>query len=239
MKKLQFFYKYKWLLLGGGAFFLAAGLGLIGFQIYETNQNQKAEQEIYKKRKTLLEAEKKHGGDVLSKLNYLPSKKAKDAKLFSKELGDYIQFLKGLKAARPPHLSAALELSYFLIEYAKKDEALSLLDEVFSKSQGGGFVRSALILRLSDLYMEEKNYKRALYLLSLILNDKKAEAFYFEALLRSAFCHEALGSIKEAGEIYTLIKNKENAGFYREKAINYERLMKIKKKTQKKAEASL
>lgn len=95
------------------------------------------------------------------------------------------------------------------------------------------WIHQLLLLKLGSLFMEEKNFTRALHIFSLILDSKKAVFFHSEALIKTALCYEALGEVDKAHEIYSLIQKNEESLLYKEKVIQYDRLIKVKNQLNK------
>ena len=130
---MNWIYSYRFYLAGAVFVCTLAGLSYWGWSVYEQKQNEKAEAELYPLRRSLIEAEKKSGGEILDSRSWLKEKKA-DFKSLSKEVTKYKDFLMSRQAARPVHLISAMELAVFLIQYEKKDTALSLLESIRMKS---------------------------------------------------------------------------------------------------------
>ena len=208
-------------------------IGSLSFLTLKKYQIKKIESQIYSYRNRLIEAEKKHEGSVLNKYeNILSQKKVSDYSLIEADVNGYIEFLKSTSKPQAVHWLAALELSYFLTEYSKSKEGLDLLDHVqskgSSKKSSESWIYQLLLLKLGSLFMEEKNFTRALHIFSLILESKKNLSFHSEALVKTALCYEALGEVPKAQEIYALIQKNEANSLYKEKVIHYDRLNKIK-----------
>lgn len=228
----RFFYQYWKIILGSVIFCIGTYGAWIGWQFYNQLQNKKAEAKLYQLRSRLFLKEKKLNGNILDpSSNFFSQKKIKDIHLLNDELKDYIQFLTSEKKPQSSHFISAMELAYFLTQYDKKDEALDLLNTISSKTNSKNWLYQALLIQLGSLFIDKKNYTRALYLFSIVLSNKKAEPFHFEALFKTALCYEALGQTDKAIEIYDFIKNKKNSGLYEQRAVDYKRLLKIKQKT--------
>ena len=132
---------------------------------------------------------------------------------------------------RPAHLFASIELADFLTQYDKELSAVELLDSVHSKNKQKGWLAGALALKLGSLFLNQKNYTRALHLFSFVLQDKKAGPFHLEALFKTALCREGMGEYNQAQEIYQAITQNDKAGLYKKKALDFARLLKVKQKT--------
>jgi len=217
-----------------GSVCVLAGLSYLGWVFYSQKQNEKAEKELYPFRSRLMEAEKKAGGEVFNARSLFQEKKA-DFESVSKEVEGYKGFLMSQKTARSAHVISAMELSSFLIRYEKKDQALSLLDFVRMKSSfRSGWLYSVLLLQLGTLFMDKGDFTRAIDLFSEVLSLKEAESFYQEVLLKTAVCYESIGELEKASEIYKEIRENKNAGLYKERALHYDRLFRLKQKLEKK-----
>ena len=228
---VQFFNKYKVALIAGVLALGIGSAGWAGFKIFDQRQNKIAEEEVYQYRYLLAQAEKKHEGQVLdSSRSFFSVKKAKDPSLFEKEIKQYKNFLMSAEKPRPAHLLAVIELADFLTQYNKETSAVELLNSVHLKSRKKGWLAGALALKLGSLFLNQKNYTRAVHLFSLVLEDKKAMPFHLEALFKTALCREEMGEYNQAQEIYQAITQNEKAGLYKTKAENFLRLLKVKQK---------
>ena len=135
-----------------------------------------------------------------------------------------------VKKPRPAHLLAVIELADFLTQYNKELSAVGLLNSIHSKNKEKGWLAGALAVKLGSLFLNQKNYTRAVHLFSLVLKDKKAGPFHLEALFKTALCREGMGEYNQAQEIYQMITQNEKAGLYKKKAQDYLRLLKVNQK---------
>ena len=228
-------YSYRFILLGAVAIGGIGLAGYLGFRVFEQNQMKKQETEIYQLKKQLSQVEKTHGGDVFSKeTNVFSQKKVKDFSLIVKEADQYIQFLQSVPSPQSVHWLAAIELSYFLTQYDQHQKALQMLDAISSKGVSNNWVYQLMLLKLGSLFMKERNYSRAMHVFSLILSNQKSGPFHTEALFKTALCYDALGEWDKAKEIYALIKTENKATLYKERVTQYDYLLKVKQKLQKK-----
>ena len=231
---MKWIYTYRLYLIIAVSVCVLAGLSYWGWIFYSQKQNEKAERELYSLRSQLIEAEKKAGGELFSARSLFQEKKA-DFESISKEVEVYKNFLMSQKTVRPVHVMSAMELSSFLIRYEKKDQALNLLDSVRMKSVSRStWLYSVLLIQLGTLFMDKGNFTRAIDLFSEVLSLKSAEAFYQEVLLKTAVCYESIGELEKASEIYEEIRQNKNAGLYKERALHYDRLFRLKQKLEKK-----
>ena len=228
--KMNWIYSYRFYLAGAVCVCALAGLSYWGWSVYEQKQNEKAEVELYPLRQSLIEAEKKSGGELFDSRSWLQGKKA-DFKSLSTEVARYTDFLMSQKTARPAHLISVMELAVFLIQYEKKDMALSLLDFARMKSSSrSSWLYSVLLIQLGSLFMDKGNFTRAVDLFSEVLSLKSGEPFYQEVLLKTAVCYESMGELEKASDIYNEIHQNKNAGLYKERALHYDRLFQLKRK---------
>lgn len=231
---MKWIYAYRLYLITAVSVCVLAGLSYWGWVFYSQMQNEKAEKELYPLRSKLIEAEKKAGGELFSARSLFQEKKA-DFESISKEVEDYKSFLMSQKTTRPAHVISAMELSSFLIRYEKQDQALSLLDFVRMKSTvRSGWLYSVLLIHLGTLFMDKGDFTRAIDLFSEVLSVKGAESFYQEVLLKTAVCYESIGEFEKASEIYEEIRENKNAGLYKERALHYDRLFRLKQKLEQK-----
>ena len=150
-------------------------------------------------------------------------------------MNEYKDFLLSKKSYRVAHWVAAIELSYFLIQYKKEKEALSLLEQMsqktpslFTRQAHKGWVYHGALYQLGVLFINQKNYTRALHLFSKIISSKSSAAFRQEALFKIAFCYEEMGEKDQAQQIYQELAKEES--LYKERAVHYDRLLQIKNK---------
>ena len=205
--------------------------GVLGWNSYEDFQNKVAEKELYPYRNKLIKAEKKSGGEVYSaSSSFFALKKAEDVSVFSKELEDYKSFLLSRKSYRTAHFIASIELAYFLIQYGQKQEALSLLEKVSSQSSSKGWIYHTMLYQLGVMFMDQKNYTRALHFFSSVASNEKSSPFQKEVFLKIALCYEEMGEIDKAQTIYNELRGDEKDVLYKERAIHYDRLMQVKQK---------
>lgn len=207
-----------------------AGLSYWAWTFYAQKQNEQAEKDLYPFRSRLIEAEKKAGGELFNARSLFQDKKA-DFESISKEVEDYKSFLMSQTSVRPAHIISAMELSSFLNRYEKKDQALNLLDFVRMKSSShSSWIYSILLIQLGTLFMDKGDFTRAIDLFTEVLSLKSAESFYQEVLLKTAVCYESIGELEKASEIYAEIRQNKNAGLYKERALHYDRLFRLKQK---------
>ena len=229
LKKItSFVYEHKGPFTGLAIFIVGMTGAVIVHQFYQQKMNKKISDEIYQLRSALEQSEKKQGGNVLQLSTQIYSiKKAKDPALFDQELSDFIKYFLDQKKLNSLHFLAGIELAYFLVQYGQNKKALDLLSHINSQSNMKNWLGEALFIQLGSLLMEQKNYTQAVYIFSLLIAKEKGP-FYLEALFKSAVCYEALGEFEKAKNAYALIKN--SAGIYEQRAVNYERLFKVKQK---------
>ena len=223
-------YKYRYYIVIGLGVVLSGLIGWLSWGYYDDFQNRQAEEELYPYRYRLSEAEKKSGGQVFeSDSSFFALKKSKDIKSFSKELSEYKNFLLSKNSYRVTHWIAAIELSYFLIQYDQEKEALSLLEQINRKSPLlKGWVYHGALYHLGVLLINQKKYQRALNLFSRVVANENSSAFHQEALLKMAFCYEEMGEKDQALKIYQGLARSES--LYKERSIHYDRLLQIKSK---------
>lgn len=210
---------------------ICVAFGLLGWNFYEDFQNEEAEKEIYPYRNRLIKAEKKAGGEVYSaSSSFFALKKAEDVSAFSKELEDYKNFLLSRKSYRVAHFIASIELAYFLIQYGQQKEALSLLETISSQSSSKGWIYHTMLYQLGIMFMDQKNYTRALHFFSSVASNEKSSPFQKEVFLKIALCYEEMGEIDKAQKIYDELRGDEEDGLYQERAVHYDRLMQVKRK---------
>ncbi len=227
---MQWIYSYRFYLIGAVCVCLLSGAVYWGRSLYAQRQNEKAEAVLYPFRLRLITAEKKAGGGLFSSRSLFQEKKAEFA-LISKEVEDYKNFLMSQKTARPAHLASAVELAVLFVQYEKQDSALDLLDFVRMKSSSKShWLYSIVLIQLGSLFMDKKNFTRAVDLFSEALSLKSAEPFYQEILLKTALCYESVGEFEKAGGIYNEIRQNKNAGLYKERSLHYDRLFRLKRK---------
>ncbi len=227
---MKWIYSYRYYLIGVAGVCVLAGLSYWGWGLYLQKQNEQAETALYPFRFRLIEAEKKAGGELLSSRSLFQEKKA-DFESVSKEVESYKNFLMSQNTARPAHLISAIELASFLIKYEKQDSALSLLDFVRMKSfSRSNWLYSVLLIQLGTLFMDKGDFTRAIDLFSEVLSFKSARPFYQEILLKTALCYESIGELEKSSDIYNEIRQNKNAGLYKERALHYDRLFRLKKK---------
>ena len=222
-------FKYRYPLIGAALVLLVSLGSWKLYQFYENTQNKKAEEEVYQKKIKLLKAEKAAGGDSFSE-NFYYQKKAEDFSAFSKEALEYKRFLMSQKKPRPAHWLGALELSYLLIKYQQTYAAVELLSHLQTYSQSKSWIYQAMLLQLGSLLMDKGGFTRALNIFSSIVSHPEAQALHHEALFKSAICYESLGRPDKAQEIYSSLEKNGELGLYKERALNYDRLLKIKQK---------
>ena len=227
---MNWIYSYRFYLAGAVFACTLAGLSYWGWSVYEQKQNEKAETELYPLCRSLIEAEKKSGGELFDSRSWLKEKKA-DFKSLSKEITNYKDFLMSRQTVQPVHLISAMELASFLIQYEKQDIALGLLDFTRMKSSSrSSWLYSVLLIQLGSLFMDKGNFTRAVDLFSEVLSLKSGEPFYQEVLLKTAVCYESMGEFEKASDIYNEIHQNKNAGLYKERALHYDRLFRLKRK---------
>ena len=228
---MNWLYSYRLYLIGAVCFLALAGFSYWGWDMYAQKQNEKAEAELYPFRQRLIEAEKKEGGELFSSRTWFLQEKKADFKSISTETIGYKDFLMSQQTARPVHLISAMELASFLIQYEKQDIALSLLDFVRMKSSSrSSWLYSVLLIQLGTLFMDKGDFTRAIDVFSETLSLKSGEPFYQEVLLKTAVCYESIGEFEKASEIYSEIYQNKNAGLYKERALHYDRLVRLKRK---------
>ena len=231
---MKWMYAYRFYLIGVFGACALAGLSFWGSSLYSQKQNEKAEAELYPFRFRLIEAEKKAGGELFDSRSLFQEKKA-DFESVSKEVEDYKNFLMSQETTRPAHLISAIELVAFLIKYQKQDVALSLLDFVYMRSSSRtSWLYSVLLIQLGTLFMDKGDFTRAIDLFSEVLPLKSAEPFHQEILLKTALCYESIGEFEQSSDIYNEIRQNKSAGLYKERALHYDRLFRLKRKLEQK-----
>ncbi len=231
IKWLEILSRYKYIVISVGIAMVAVYGGYLTYGFLNDKENQKEESLIYQYKSKLVQVEKKHGGAILDKASqFLSAKKVKDYKLIENEVNNYTNFLKSRKNSKPVHWIAAIELSYFLIKYDREKQALQLLESISLQKSDENWLYQLLVLKLGSMFMEEKNYTRAVHLFSIILSEESAQPFHLEAWFKTALCYESLGENEKAKEIYSLIQEKQEASLYKDRATHYNRLLQIKQK---------
>ena len=230
MKFLEI-YTYRFYILAACSALVLSLAGWLGHNYYENFQNKKAEAEVYPYRDRLVQAEKKAGGEIYeANSSFFALKKAQDESAFSKDLEDYKNFLLSKNSYRMAHWIASIELAYFLIQYNQEKQALSLLENVSLKSSSKGWVYHMMLYQLGVLFMNQKNYTRALFFFSKVVSNKNSLPFREEAFLKMALCYEEMGELDKAQQIYTELGKDNSRGFYKERVRHYDRLIQVKKK---------
>ena len=197
------------------------------WRFFEKKQNEKAENQIYLMKHKLFEAEKKHGGNVLDPASpFYFQKKAEDFSLFSTPAEEYKNWILSQKKVGAVHWAGAVELAYFLMKYDQEKSALELLSALSLKTSPDSWLKSLALVQLAGFFMNEGNCTRSLHLLSQVLAQS---ALHTEALIRTALCYEFLKKYDKAHEVYTLIQTQQDS-LYKERALNLNRLLKIKRK---------
>ncbi len=228
MKKLDF-YKYRYYIVVGVGVLFFGFSGWLGWGYYNNFQNHQAEEDIYPYRSRLVAAEKKAGGEVYGAASsFFALKKAKSIKVFSKELEDYKNFLLSKNSYRVAHWIASVELAYFLIQYDEEKEALSLLENMSQQSSSKGWVYHALLYQLGVLFMNQKNYTRALHFFSKVASNDATSSFHQEVFLKMALCYEEMGEKEKARNIYLELAKEDS--LYKERVVHYDRLLQVKEK---------
>lgn len=227
----EFILKYKYAFLACALLCTGSFAGYLIYIFLKTKNIQKEQALIDQFYSQLAQEEKKHGGSILdSKSSFLSSKKTADYRLISKTAEKYINFLKSKDRPQPIHWAAGVELGYFLIQYSQSGLALQLLESISSKVKSSQWLYHLMLFNLGSLFMKEKNYTRAVYLFSIILSEEKEQVFHLEAWFKTAVCYEALGKNKQAREIYSMIQEKQEGILYKERAGDYDRLLRIQQK---------
>ncbi|MDE0119607.1 MAG: tetratricopeptide repeat protein [Bdellovibrionales bacterium] len=213
-----------------------SGLLIFGFFLFyfywQKKENKKASDFLYQARKELIIAEQKAGGDIMSmdsgKNFFGQIKKAEYSAEMDQSSQKYISVIKKW-ISKPAGLSAAVEMAHFLYQYKKKEEALNLLDAAkpYLKRNLIGFIAH---FQLGTYLMNKGKYEEAIKSFQFIVNEKKAQWFWPEALLNIALCYEERGKQNQAEETYKKIKDQFLDTKAGDKAVRYLNLMKVQNK---------
>ena len=213
-----------------------SGLIVFGFFLFyfywQKTENKKASEFLYQARKELILAEQKAGGDVMSiddgKNFFGQTKKAE----YSPEMDQFVQqYISVIKKwiSKPVGLSAVVEMSHFLYQYEKKEDALNLLKaaEPYVKKNLIGFM---IHFQIGTYLMDKSKYEEAIQSFQFIVKEKKAEWLWPEALLKIALCYEGQNKQTQAEETYKKIKDQFLDTKAGDKATRYFNLLKVQNK---------
>ena len=216
-----------------------AGAGFLIYNYQEKYINQKAENELYAVKKTLMDLEKGSGGNVLSASENTFFKKLQKSK-YSPEIENtvkqYQELIKKWKHTASGLLSA-IELSHFLYQYdEKKEQAISLLQFVLDSYKGKSLGYLLASYQLGLYFADQKKYNSAITYFDFIVQSKNNSWLRSEALLNKALIYEKQNKMAQAESIYKEIKISyadEQAG---QLAAQYLNLMTLESKLKEKGE---
>ncbi len=202
---VQKYFKYiSFALLAG---ILAIGLSFLYFY-WQKKENKTASTLLYQAKKELAQAEQKAGGDTLSFDNtqnfFGQTKKAKYTAELNTQVNQYINLIKQW-ISKPAGLSAVAEMAYFLHQYGKHKEALSLLNiaNPYKKKNLIGFL---IAFQSGTYFMDQGEYEKAIKNFQFITKEKKAEWLWPDTLLKMALVYEKQNKTDQARKIYRRIK---------------------------------
>lgn len=203
-----------------------------GWSFYHQAQLSKAEQELYMF-KAQLQAEAKKAGSSFFEVQspFAQKKKADNFSAVQKVVDGYIQFFESQANIYSPHLIYAIELADFLIENDKQDQALELLSSLNIKAKTRSWLYYVSVMKMATLFIEKKNYTRAIGALSPLLSKKGAKSFRIEILLKLALCYQEIKDFSKARSIYSTLQNDTKISEINKERINsYYRLLLMKEK---------
>lgn len=224
------------------AFF--AGVGFLAYEYLQKQKNQKAENELYTIKKTLIDLEKKSGGNVFSDADNTFFKKTVKSK-YSAEIKNTIQkyqeLIKKWQGTSAGILSA-IELAHFLYQYEKSTQAVKLLKSTLSSYKKDNLIRLLSSYQLGLYLMDQKDYNLALPYFDFVIQSEKGKWLRPEALLKKALIYEKQNKITEAKNIYRIVQTDYADSQTSQLATQYLNLMtvelKLKKLENQKNEAS-
>ena len=126
----------------------------------------------------------------------------------------------------------AVDLADFYYRYGKKDQAKDLLS-LFALPLKKDSVYHLAVFQLTGYYMNEKDCKQALPLLSQLISNESAAAFHLEGRLQKTICLEFENRHKEALEEYEKISIEKPDSYMGRLAKDYKRLLILKEKLKK------
>ena len=195
-------------------------------------QEYKAQVALYKFKLSLKDLTKEDEDN--KNFNFL--KKEEDKKLvltqdMEKLASSYEQVIKEQKKFQTA-VASAIDLADFYYRYGKKEQAKKLLS-LFAFPLKKHSLYHLAVFQLVSYYMNEKDCEKALPLLSKLISNKKAKAFYMESRLQKALCLEAEGKSKLALEEYEKLNIENSDNYLGRLAKDYKSLLILKEKLKK------
>ena len=188
---------------------LLAGTGFLVYQYQEKHTNKKAENELYIIKKTLIDLEKNNGGNVLSDSENTFFKKTIKSKYSSEMESTVKQYQESIEKWKKTAsgLLSAIELSHFLYQYDKKEQAVSLLQSALNSYRDKNLTYLLASYQLGLYFVNQKNYDSAIAYFDFIAQNEQSEWLRPKALLNKALIYEKQNKIVKAESIYKNIQS--------------------------------
>ena len=120
----------------------------------------------------------------------------------------------------------------FYYRYGEREKAKELLS-LFAFPKKVSSLYHLASFQLAAYYMDEKECKNALVLLSDLSLNKKAATFHLESDLQQALCLESMNRYEQALHKYEKILNKDPGGYTGRLAQDYKKLLILNKNLKK------
>ncbi len=191
--------KHRSAVVGAGLVLVLGGIVYGAYDFYASSRESKAQEALYTARKLF--------NPAIS--NPFQQEKAPEPKLSdesAKAFESVIQNYSGTQASKV----AAIELSQAFLDEKKADGALKVFDN--AKASGSDIVSSLFYLQNAKVLEANGKCGDALPLLEKVWNSKSAlKALQTEARLRAGICHEQLGQLDKAKEMFKLAGQEKGA----------------------------
>lgn len=217
---------------------LLGGTGFLVYKYYEKHINQKAENELYAVKKTLMDLENDTGGNVFSNSENTFFKKTTKSKYnpeMESTVKQYQELIKKWKHTSSGLLSA-VELSHFLYQYDKQEQATGLLQSVLDSYKNKNLIYLLASYQLGLYLINQKKYDSALTYFDFIAQNKKSEWLRPKALLNQALIYEKQNNTARAENVYKDIQNNYTDDQAGQIATQYLNLMTLESKLKEKEE---
>lgn len=217
-------------LLSSFAVFVFIGLGLIFFDKWNQNQEEKAKDSLVSFQK-LLQNEEPKEEEPEKKNPFNLSEEKKDLILTDEMKIQAAAYKKAIEKNKKYKISVyfAIDLADFYYRYGEKEAAIELLS-YFAAPKAKEALNQLASFQLASYYMNEKKCERALSLFEKLLSNKSAEGFYNESRLQKAVCFENLGRYQEALAEYDILMIENPDTYMARQAKDYKNLLILKQK---------
>ena len=212
-----------------------AGVGFLAYEYLQKQKNQKAENELYTIKKTLMDLEKTSGGNVFSDANNTFLKKTVKSE-YSVEIKNIVQKYQELIEkwqGTSAGVVSTIELAHFLYQYEKPVQAVKLLQSTLNSYKKDNLIRLLSSYQLGLYLMDQKDYNLALPYFDFIIQNKKGKWLHPEALLKKALIYEKQNKITEAKNTYKSVQTDYADSQAGQLATQYLNLMTVELKLKK------